>query len=81
MYLDNQISRDVLQKLTNYYRSDMVKFNSMNNTKKEKGDIFTKKGFQFPLMNHWSLYDSMMNSPYLMSKLGLWSDKGVKKLH
>jgi len=32
-------------------------------------------------MNHWSLYESMTNSPYLMTKLGLWNDKGVMKLH
>ena len=32
-------------------------------------------------MNHWSLYESMMNSPYLMMKLSLWNDKGITRLH
>lgn len=40
-----------------------------------------KKGYNFPLMNHWSLYESMMNSPYLMQRLSLWNDKGITKLH
>lgn len=37
--------------------------------------------YQFTLLNHWSLYESMINSNYLMVKLMLWEDKGIKKLH
>jgi len=37
-------------------------------------------GYQFTLMNHWSLYESMIHSPYLMIKLSLWNDKGVYKM-
>lgn len=81
MYLENSISRDNLDMLTNFYRSDMVRFNPQNKEKKEKGEIFTKKGYHFPLMNHWTLYESMMNSSYLMVKLNLWNDKGITKLH
>lgn len=33
------------------------------------------------LIRHWSLYDSMLHSPYLSAKLHLWSDQGRRRLH
>ncbi|KAJ3572600.1 hypothetical protein NPX13_g4997 [Xylaria arbuscula] len=36
---------------------------------------------KFLLIRHWSLYDSMLHSPYLFSRLRIWSDSGVKRLH
>jgi cell division control protein 45 len=40
-----------------------------------------KKGFQFTLLDHWSLYESMLNSNYLMINLHLWEEKGVNRLN
>ncbi|KAL1638939.1 DNA replication initiation factor cdc45 [Diplodia intermedia] len=36
---------------------------------------------RFLLIRHWSLYDSMLHSPYLSAKLHLWSDQGRRRLH
>ena len=36
---------------------------------------------RFLLIRHWSLYDSMLHSPYLASRLHVWSDMGRKRLH
>ncbi|KUJ17153.1 CDC45-like protein [Mollisia scopiformis] len=36
---------------------------------------------KFLLIRHWSLYDSMLHSPYLSAKLHIWSDSGRKRLH
>ncbi|KAI1377529.1 CDC45-like protein [Hypoxylon crocopeplum] len=36
---------------------------------------------RFLLIRHWSLYDSMLHSPYLFSRLHIWSEKGIKRLH
>jgi len=36
---------------------------------------------RFLLIRHWSLYDSMLHSPYLASRLHLWSEMGRKRLH
>ena len=36
---------------------------------------------RFLLIRHWSLYDSMLHSPYLAARLHLWSDTGRKRLH
>src|SRR5690606_29925165 len=37
--------------------------------------------FRFMLIRHWSLYDSMLHSSYLGTKLRLYSEHGKKKLH
>ena len=36
---------------------------------------------RFLLIRHWSLYDSMLHSPYLASRIHVWSEMGRKRLH
>ncbi|OAK96227.1 DNA replication initiation factor-like protein Cdc45 [Phaeosphaeriaceae sp. SRC1lsM3a] len=36
---------------------------------------------RFLLLRHWSLYESMLHSPYIAAKLHLWADGGRKKLN
>lgn len=36
---------------------------------------------RFLLIRHWSLYDSMLHSPYLFSRLKTYSESGLKRLH
>lgn len=36
---------------------------------------------RFLLIRHWSLYDSMLHSPYVSSRLHIWSDLGRRRLH
>jgi cell division control protein 45 len=36
---------------------------------------------KFLLIRHWSLYDSMLHSPYLSARLHIWSDTGKRRLH
>lgn len=36
---------------------------------------------RFMLLRHWSLYDSMLHSPYLAARLHVWNESGVKRLH
>ena len=36
---------------------------------------------RFMLLRHWSLYESMLHSPYLAARLHVWNDSGVKRLH
>lgn len=35
---------------------------------------------KFLLIRHWSLYDSMLHSPYLAARLHIWSESGRKRL-
>lgn len=36
---------------------------------------------RFLLIRHWSLYESMLHSPYLFSRLRIWNEGGIKRLH
>ncbi|KAI9658096.1 MAG: hypothetical protein M1821_002756 [Bathelium mastoideum] len=36
---------------------------------------------RFLLIRHWSLYDSMLHSSYLATRLHIWSDSGQRRLH
>ncbi|KAI7355396.1 CDC45-like protein [Hortaea werneckii] len=36
---------------------------------------------RFLLIRHWSLYDSMLHSTYLSTRLHIWSESGRKRLH
>ncbi|KLJ08110.1 cell division control protein 45 [Blastomyces silverae] len=36
---------------------------------------------RFLLVRHWSLYESMLHSPYLAARLHVWSENGRKRLH
>lgn len=36
--------------------------------------------FRFMLFRHWNLYDAMFHSSYVASKLGIWKEKGRKRL-
>lgn len=36
---------------------------------------------RFLLIRHWSLYESMLHSPYLASRLHLWNEAGRKRLN
>lgn len=36
---------------------------------------------RFLLIRHWSLYESMLHSPYLGSRLHIWNEQGRKRLH
>lgn len=36
---------------------------------------------RFLLIRHWSLYESMLHSPYLAPRLHVWTENGRKRLH
>ncbi|KAF2458509.1 CDC45 family [Lineolata rhizophorae] len=36
---------------------------------------------RFLLIRHWSLYESMLHSPYLSARLRVWSESGKRRLH
>ena len=36
--------------------------------------------FRFPLMRHWSVYESIIHSRYVAVRLGTWQDKGRDKV-
>jgi cell division control protein 45 len=48
--------------------------------RRSKGSIQSEDEYRFVLFRHWSLYESMYHSGYVASKLGIWREKGKKRL-
>ena len=59
----------------------MMKLNPINkNNSETRGSILREIDFRFVVMKHWTLYDSIKYSPYMVSKMKLWSEDGKKRL-
>lgn len=55
MYLEHKINKEMLDFVSQLYRHDVTKFNATG-YKRDKGDIAVRKGYQFVLLDQWSLY-------------------------
>lgn len=42
----------------------------------EVGHIKAQSELKFILLRHWTLFDSINNSTYMMAKLNLWKEPG-----
>ena len=47
---------------------------------KPVGTIFTEYRPNLMLLDHWTLYDSLANSNFVISKFKLWSEEGKNEL-
>lgn len=79
MYIEQKIQKEQFDKISEFFQTDLAKFNKQEE-KPEKNSLIKRLDFPFPLLRHWSLYDSIMNSGYMIGGLGLWDQNGVKKL-
>ncbi len=53
---------------------DLFKYVSLKTRNKEIGSIIMDQELKLMLLRHWTLYDSLCNSNYLVSKLTLWKE-------
>ena len=42
--------------------------------------IRSTEELRFTLLRHWTLYDAMFHSSYVAGKLGIWKERGRKRL-
>jgi len=54
---------------------------TLKSRNKQIGSIMIEQELKLMLMRHWTLYDSMCNSNYMVSKMELWKEQGRKKLN
>ena len=47
---------------------------------RQVGHIRAEPELKFMLLRHWTLFDSINNSNYMVAKLGLWREPGKKEL-
>ena len=59
---------------------DLFKYVSVQSRNKVVGTITMEQELKLMLLRHWTLYESLCNSNYLVSKLELWKEPGQKEL-
>ena len=86
-YVTSRISRIVYDKYYTIYESEVRRLNAdipnanMGARSPDDNSIRIVEELRFTLWRHWNLYDAMLHSGYVASKLGIWREKGRKKLH
>ena len=65
---------------TNPAEKDLFKYVTLNSRNKEVGSILVEQELKLMLLRHWTLYDSLCNSNYLVSKMILWKEQGQRDL-
>ncbi|KAG8827604.1 hypothetical protein FRC17_007750 [Serendipita sp. 399] len=86
-YLTNRIPRDIYDYWHQIYFNEVARLNvsTQNGSSAvphpDDTSIRPSEELRFALFRHWNLYDSMYHSPYVASKLGIWKERGRKRLH
>jgi cell division control protein 45 len=84
-YLTNRISRETYDRWHKIYYDEVARLNppltSTSTPHPDDTSIRPSEELRFALFRHWNLYDAMYHSPYVASKLGIWKERGRKRLH
>ncbi|KAG8827466.1 hypothetical protein FRC19_002919 [Serendipita sp. 401] len=85
-YLANRIPRDNYDYWHQIYFNEVARLNvSIQNGNgvphPDDTSIRPSDELRFALFRHWNLYDSMYHSPYVAGRLGIWKERGRKRLH
>ncbi|KAL4074558.1 CDC45 family [Scleroderma yunnanense] len=90
-YTTSRISRDTYDKLHAIYYDEVTRLNPLPAGVSNNPDaiitlnpddlsIRATEELRFTLFRHWTLYDSMFHSSYVAGKLGIWKERGRKRL-
>lgn len=90
-YTTSRISRDEYDKYHNVYNDEVARMNpappasairdgDFKALNPDDRSIYASEELRFMLFRHWNLYDAMYHSSYVASKLGIWKEKGRKRL-
>ena len=88
-YVTSRISRDEYDKYQAIYHDEVARLNpappaALGDDLKAAGAddhaVYASDEFRFMMFRHWTLYDAMYHSSYVASKLGIWKERGRKRL-
>ncbi|KAH0830455.1 CDC45 family [Lanmaoa asiatica] len=90
-YTTSRISRDFYEKYHAIYYDEVSRLNLLPAGVTSNIDTITALGpddlsirsteeLRFTLLRHWTLYDAMFHSSYVAGKLGMWKERGRKRL-
>lgn len=78
-----RISRDRYEQYQRIYEDEVVRLNASTDLSSQTPDFEGLKAFpelRFTLLRHWSLYEAMVHSSYVASKMAIWREKGRRRL-
>lgn len=90
-YTTSRISRDTYDKFHSIYYDEVTRLNPLPAGINSNPDAITAlnpddlsiratEELRFTLFRHWTLYDAMFHSSYVAGKLGIWKERGRKRL-
>jgi cell division control protein 45 len=83
-YIASKIDRDQYEVYHGLFTDEVARLNAEPlGTKMPNPDdrsIANSEELRFMLFRHWNLYDAMLHSGYVASRMGIWREKGRKKL-
>ncbi|TFK29808.1 cell division control protein 45 [Coprinopsis marcescibilis] len=88
-YVTARISRETYEQQHNVYHDEVSRLNptpsnaeshSLNSLSPDDWSVRPTDELRFMLFRHWNLYDAMYHSSYVASKLGIWKERGRKRL-
>ncbi len=87
--MTSRISRDDYDKFQSVYYDEVARLNpappsalgdDLKAASPDDHSVYASYEFRFMMFRHWNLYDAMYHSSYVASKLGIWKERGRKRL-
>lgn len=85
-YISSRISRETYETYHSVYYDEVSRLNppaingGVNSLNPDDNGVRATEELRFMLFRHWTLYDAMYHSSYVASKLGIWKERGRKRL-
>ncbi|KAK7015101.1 cell division control protein 45 [Favolaschia claudopus] len=87
-YTTSRISRDTYDIYHSAFRDEVFRLNpppptgenAMLSMNPDDLSVRATDELRFMLFRHWTLYDAMLHSGYVAGKLGIWKERGRKRL-
>ncbi|KAG6874268.1 hypothetical protein C0995_001493 [Termitomyces sp. Mi166 len=85
-YITSRISREYYDTQQAIYDDEVSRLNplsldgALTSLNSDDASVRASDELRFMLFRHWTLYDAMFHSSYVASKLGIWKERGRKRL-
>ncbi|KAF9001890.1 CDC45 family [Cyathus striatus] len=84
-YTTSRISRDRYEAYHSVFYDEVSRLNPYNDSSTtsltpDDVSIRATEELRFTLFRHWTLYDAMYHSNYIANKIGIWKERGRKRL-
>ncbi|KAL1944584.1 hypothetical protein VTO73DRAFT_3014 [Trametes versicolor] len=88
-YITSRISREEYDKYQSIYHDEVARLNpappnapgeEYKSQNPDDNSVYSSDELRFMMFRHWTLYDAMYHSGYVATKLGIWKERGRKRL-